>query len=94
MDSNACGPNRCGLDVYADDGTGYKKAMDSKYTGTAIHVSRETGEVLLFVERSDSSINVGQQEWILKGNKFLFKPHPHPRDCCGPALNHHPPKRQ
>jgi serpin B len=88
LDSNTCGPNGCGLDVYADDGTGYKKALDWKYLGSAIHVSRANGQVELFIEKSGE-----QSEFVLQGNSttgrsFAMKMPPHPRDCCGPALTH------
>jgi serpin B len=93
LDSNACGlkftptPHGCGLDVYADDGTGYKKALGWKYIGSAIHVSRTNGQVEVFIERSGE-----QQEFVLQGNSstgrsFAFRTW-HPRDCCGPALTH------
>src|SRR5271156_134879 len=54
LDSNACvlPPNVCALDVYADAGTGYKKALDWKHIGSAIHVSRADGQVELFIEES------------------------------------------
>jgi serpin B len=88
LNSNACGPNGCGLDVYADDGTGYKKALDWKYMGSAIHVSRANGQVELFIEKSGE-----QREFVLQGNSstgrsFAMKMPPHGRDCCGPAFTH------
>jgi len=86
--SNACVLSGCGLDVYADDGTGYKKALEWKYIGSAIHVSRADGQVELFIEESGE-----QSEFVLQGNSttgrsFAMKLPPHPRDCCGPALTH------
>jgi hypothetical protein len=39
----------CSLDVYADDGTGYKRALGWEYAGSAIRVSRDNGQVALFI---------------------------------------------
>jgi hypothetical protein len=84
--SNACVLSVCGLYVYADDGTGigYKKALDWKYLGSAIHVARANGEVELFIEDSGK-----QHDFVLQSNStFAMKLSPHPRDCCGPAFTH------
>jgi hypothetical protein len=79
--SNACVLSVCGLEVYADDGTGigYKKALDWKYLGSAIHVARANGEVELFIEESGI-----QHDFVLQSNRtFAIKMRPRPRDCCG-----------
>jgi serpin B len=78
------------LDVYADDGTGYKKALSRSYMGSAIHVSRDNGQVALFIEVPPRAFSTGgfskrfQNEWFLKGNSFVKKMRPFPNDCCGP----------
>ena len=84
------GQDGYGLDVYADDGTGYKKALTRSYMGSAIHVSRDNGQVALFIEVPPRAFSTGgfskrfQNEWFLKGNSFVKKMRPFPNDCCGP----------
>jgi hypothetical protein len=85
-----CGPAGCDLDVYVDDGTGYKKALGAAYKGAAVHVSRVNGQVELFIEWPQTLYFKGEREWLLQGNSFTETayPHWHGRDCCGPALTH------
>jgi serpin B len=84
------GQDGYGLDVYADDGTGYKKALSRSYMSSAIHVSRDNGQVALFIEVPPRAFSTGgfskrfQNEWLLKGNSFVKKMRPFPNDCCGP----------
>ena len=82
-----CGKDGCGLDVYVDDGTGYKQALNLRYTGTDIHVSRVNGQVELFIVRTPTSFRTGGlDEFVLQHDVFLFRPTPHAQDCCGAAL--------
>ena len=82
-----CGHDGCALDVYVDDGTGYKQALGAHYTGTGLHVSRANGQVEFFIEIPRTSYRTGgQNEWVLKGNSFIEHHEPFPPDCCGPRL--------
>lgn len=88
----------CSLDVYADDGTGYKKALGWEYAGSAIRVSRASGQVALFIP-VEHSVDYGgavhlartdddkgpQREWVLQDDSFKQKRRPFPPDCCGRA---------
>jgi len=79
-----CGADGCSLDVYVDDGTGYKKALGAPYTGSGVHVLRADGQVALFIEITRTSYRTGgQRELVLKGNSFEEKTRPFPPDCCG-----------
>jgi serine protease inhibitor len=79
-----CGHDGCALDVYVDDGTGYRQAVGVHYTGTAVHVSRANGQVEFFIEVTPTSYRLGgQDEWRLKGNSFKRIHYPFPPDCCG-----------
>ena len=86
-----CGHDGCALDVYVDDGTGYKQAVGAHYTGTDIHVSRAHGQVAFFIEVPPSAFSTGgynteeQLEWVLNGDSFKQKKRPFPPDCCGRA---------
>jgi len=95
---NCGGQFGCGLDVYADDGTGYKKALGWEYAGSAIRVSRANGQVALFipvehyvayggaVHLARAADDKGpQREWVLEGDSFKQKRRPFPPDCCGRA---------
>jgi serpin B len=93
---NCGGQFGCGLDVYADDGTGYKKALGWEYAGSAIRVSRANGQVALFIPvehyiayggalhlAKAADDNGTQREWVLEGDSFKEKRRPFPPDCCG-----------
>jgi hypothetical protein len=62
-----CSHDGCCLDVYADDGKGFKKALTIAYAGGSIHVSRVKGQVGLFIVLPQTS---SPHEWYLKGNSF------------------------
>jgi serpin B len=92
-----CGHDGCSLDVYVDDGTGYKKAVGWEYAGSVIHVSRANGQIALLIPVEHFVVYGGavhlakatdakgpQNEWFLKANSFVRKTRPFPPDCCGP----------
>ena len=81
-----CGHDGCALDVYVDNGTGYKQAVGIHYTGTDIHVSRANGQVTLFIEDPPIAFSTGgcstgaQLEWVLNGDSFRSERRPRPSD--------------
>jgi hypothetical protein len=83
------GQDAIGLEIYADEGTGYKKALSYGYAGSAIHVSRADGQVALFIGVPTKTWSTGeisrrhQNEWLLKDGLFVRKSRPFPNDCCG-----------
>ncbi len=91
-----CGQDGCALDVYVDDGTGYKKALGWLYAGSTIRISRGNGQVALFIPLEHhvayggaehlapaTDDNGPQREWVLEGDSFKQKRRPFPPDCCG-----------
>ena len=68
-----CGSHGCNTTVYADEGTGYKKAMDA-ITGDSVYVTRTGGEVFLYLRPPNiiwSKTNALPVEFILKDHKFV-----------------------
>jgi len=79
-----CGAQDCDITVYADEGSGYKKALDALTNGSPVYVTRTGGQVFLYL--SDPNVIVPTYdtltaEWILKDHQFVEnKPPPREPD--------------
>ena len=73
-----CSPYGCHLDIYLDEGAGFKNAMTYIYEGP-IYISRVDGKTVLFFGNPNDKKGKEPERRILKDHKFLLDIPPSPQ---------------